>query len=235
MFYPTHDRKDNGLDRWIVNGEVVGYCQKAVSPKNVWVMFHGNGGQAADRTYALPCFSPDDSIYIMEYPGYGQRKGRPTEKTINLSAVEAYQYIRSRYPDTPVCVAGESIGSGPASLMAMQRPPPDKIVLVVPFDRLSLVAREHFPVWLVRLMMRDDWDNVKSLSHYNGPVDIFGAREDSIIPVKHAERLANAYKNATFTLVDGGHNEWSCNPRVVIQNPATENPQPNTSLLKQEM
>jgi uncharacterized protein len=219
MYYPTHKQSDNGLERWEVKGEVIGYCRKVAAPKNVWLMFHGNGGQASDRAYAIPSYSPDDSVYIMEYPGYGLRKNKPSEKAINRAATEAYSYLRSQYTNIPVCVAGESIGSGPASLMAKLSPAPDKIVLIVPFDRLSLVAKDHFPSWLVWLIMRDDWDNMESLSHYTGPVEIFGAKGDTVIPVKHAKHLSDSYKLAVFKLIDGGHNDWSYNGRVVIRNP----------------
>src|SRR5262245_11696761 len=56
LFYPSHHNSDNGLDRWTHNGEVIGFSRTVESPRNVWLMLHGNAGQAADRTYALPGF-----------------------------------------------------------------------------------------------------------------------------------------------------------------------------------
>ena len=34
--------------------------------------------------------------------------------------------LRARFPHTPLCVVGESIGSGPAAKLAESPPPPDK-------------------------------------------------------------------------------------------------------------
>lgn len=76
---------------------------------------------------------------------------------------------------------------GPASSLSALGLPPDKFVLIVPFDKLSLVAEDHFPSFLVRLLLTDNWDNVEALSHFKGPVEIIGAEFDTVIPVWHAK------------------------------------------------
>jgi pimeloyl-ACP methyl ester carboxylesterase len=219
LFFPSHRADANGLAPWTNNGETIGYARIVESPVNVWLMIHGNGGQASDRAYVLPCFPSDDAVFILEYPGYGMRKGVPSAKAFNLAAKEAYLLLRNSYPKVPVCVVGESIGNGPACTLATLTPPPDKFVLIVPYEKLSLVARDHFPAFLVSLLLRDDWDNVEPLSHYKGPIDIFGADADTVIPVVHAKALAAATPSAKFTLIPGGHNEWSESGRVSIRNP----------------
>jgi|HubBroStandDraft_5_1064220.scaffolds.fasta_scaffold162700_2 pimeloyl-ACP methyl ester carboxylesterase len=219
LYFPSHRADNNGLAPWTRNGEIIGYSRIVASPRNVWLMIHGNAGQASDRAYALPSFSPDDSVFILEYPGYGMRKGVPSEKAINQAAKEAYLLLRDTYPKIPVCVVSESLGSGSACALAALTPPPDKFVLIVPFDKLSLVAKDHFPSIIVSLLLRDNWDNREALSHYQGPVDIFGAEADTVIRVAHAKALAAGVPAAKFTLIQGGHNEWSENGRVSIRNP----------------
>jgi pimeloyl-ACP methyl ester carboxylesterase len=218
LYFPTHHDETNGLAPWLKDGRLIGYAREVPHPKNVWLMMHGNGGQAADRAYAIHDFADDDSLYILEYPGYGLRTGTASRKSINAAATEAYLELRRRYPSLPVCVAGESIGSGAASFLATLPKAPDKIVLVVPFDKLSMVAREHAPAWLVRIVLRDNWDNIAALAGYRGPVDIFGAQMDTVIPVKHAQALAASIPQARFTLLAGGHNDWSRGDQVRIRN-----------------
>ena len=116
-----------------------------------------------------------------------------------------------------MCVLGESIGSGPACALALEKPGPDKIVLVVPFDSLANVASRHFFFLPVRLMLRDAWNNVESLSHYTGSVEIFGAKEDTIIPIDHARALARQISTAQFIPISGGHNGWSESNQVKIE------------------
>lgn len=221
LFHPTHHTDHNGLTPWIKEGRTIGYCRQVTFPENVWLMLHGNGGQAADRIYTLPCFSERDSVYIMEYPGYGGREGEPSRASFNKAAEEAFRLLQDMYPHVPVCVAAESIGSGPAASLAGLEKKPDKLVLIVPFDRLSSVAEEHFPAILVWLVLKSDWNNMEALSQYSGPVDIFGARSDAVIPVSHAENLAASCPGARMRIISGGHNDWSDNGKVQIRNPLT--------------
>ena len=219
LFHPTHRAGDNGLTPWVINGEYVGYSRVVRAPKNVWLMLYGNAGQAADRAYAIPSFSPKDSVYIMEYPGYGKRDGVPSKETFNKAAKEAFLYLKGAYPKLPVCVVGESIGSGPASSLAGLIPPSGKLTLIVPYEKLSLAAKDHVPAFIVWLLLKDNWDNLQALSGYTGPVEIFGAKDDAVIPVAHAKALAAAIPSAKFVLIDGGHNDWAYPGRVRISNP----------------
>jgi hypothetical protein len=217
LFFPSHAPPSTTLAPWHNdNQQTIGYCREVTNAQTIWLMTHGNAGQAADRDYVLGHMSPQDSLYVLEYPGYGQRAGTPSLGSINQAASEAYRLLRSRNPNTPVCVLGESIGTGPACALAREKPAPDKIVLVVPFDLLSSVASERFYFLPVRLLLRDRWDNVESLKNYAGPVDIFGAARDDIIPVAHAKALAKQLPQAKFTEISGGHNDWSENAQVRI-------------------
>lgn len=219
LYFPTHDDRKDGLAEWRRDGGLIGYAREVAAPKNVWLLLHGNAGQAADRTYALPAFSAEDAVFILEYPGYGRRAGTPSRKEFDAAAREAYRALRARFPETPVCVVGESIGSGPASVLAGEKPPPDKIVLIVPFDTLLRVAAHHFPYLPVRILLADDWDNIEALKGYRGRVEIFAARDDATIPPAHAKALAGHTPGALFHLIEGGHNDWSVGKKVEIRNP----------------
>jgi pimeloyl-ACP methyl ester carboxylesterase len=217
LFFPTHGVTATRLSPWSDGHSTIGYCREAPNQQTIWLMMHGNAGQAADRDYVLRRMSEQDSLYVLEYPGYGARPGSPSQESFNKAASEAYQLLRSRYPSTPTCVLGESIGSGSACSLAMQKIPPDKIVLVVPFDSLAKVGATHFPFLPVRLLVRDAWDNVESLKHYAGPVEIFAAESDNIIPIRHAQALASHLPTAHLTPIPGGHNDWSEHDEVRIR------------------
>lgn len=217
LYFPSHTPRSTSLAPWSDGNGTIGYCRETPNPPTIWLMMHGNAGQAADRDYVLPRLSAQDSLYVLEYPGYGSRPGSPSLKSINEAASQAYRLLRAHHPKTPVCVLAESIGSGPACALAGEKLPPDKIVLIVPFDVLARVAARQFPYLPVRLLLHDAWDNVESLKHYAGPVEIFGALQDSIIPIAHARTLASHVPTARFIAIDGGHNDWSENPLVKIQ------------------
>src|SRR4051812_30829765 len=95
LFYPTHRDQKSGLTEWRHEGGLIGYSRPVSDPENVWLLLHGNGGQASDRVYALPAFSSQDSVFVLEYPGYGSRPGKPSKGAFDGAAVEAYRLLRS--------------------------------------------------------------------------------------------------------------------------------------------
>jgi uncharacterized protein len=216
LFFPAHAAPSSRLAPWSDGNRTIGYCREVPNAQTVWLMMHGNAGQAAERDYVLGRMSDQDSLYVLEYPGYGSREGNPSMDSMNQAASEAYQLLRTRNQNAQVCVLGESIGSGPACALVREKVAPDKIVLVVPFDSLASVASRRFYFLPVRLMLRDNWDNVETLRHYTGPVEIFGAIADTIIPIEHAKALAKQIPGAHFVAISGGHNDWSGNNHVKI-------------------
>ncbi len=209
LYFPSHSKLAADLSEWHEDGKLLGYSSMTASPKMVWLVCHGNGGQAAQRGYIRDILPNGDSFYVVEYPGYGSRSGSPSMQSINEVAAEAYAVVRRLHPNLPVGIVGESLGSGPASYLCSLTHPPDRVVLIVPFDNLLSVAQEHF-WWLpVALLMRDKWDNSKSLSKYSGRIDIYGAMSDGVVPVHHARSLAASLPAAIYHELKCGHNDWS--------------------------
>lgn len=208
VFHPTHRKVDTGMQPWLEDDRQIGYVRSVNSPVGVWLVLHGNGGQAAHRDYLLEHVAEDVAVYVMEYPGYGDRPGLTSGENINRAAIDAYLSLQTRYLDLPLGVIGESIGSGPASLLGTVAQPPDKVVLLVPFDQLYRVAGSRFPWLPVKWLMRDQWDNISALKEYDGPIEIFATRDDEVIPFKHARALADAIPRARLIEMQGGHNSW---------------------------
>ena len=222
LYHPSHSpiptqTDASGLVPWRKDGRVIGFCHEVSNPKHIWLMLHGNAGQAQGRKYALATLPTNDSFYVVEYPGFGTREGSPTFDSMNAAAVEAYQTLSQRFPNQPISVLGESMGSGPASFLSHQSPRPERIALVVPYDRLVSVAAEKKPYLPVSLILQDRWDNIASLQGFQGRIDIYAATEDTIIPVAHARNLAKNVANAHLHEFTGEHNDWSHNHRVVLE------------------
>ncbi len=213
LFHPTHEdseklAKASNFEKWFIKNKYTGWKKLVGKNNTIWLFLHGNAGQAIDRLYAENCFNRNNNIFILEYPGYGERKGIPSMKTFNNAAVEAYNYLKKDFPKNKICVVGESIGTGPACYLANQNIPPDKIVLITPFDKLEDVAKEKLPFLPISKIMKNKWNNIESLESFEGDLEIYGAKEDQIIPVEHALKLSKSNRNAKFHLIPGGHNDW---------------------------
>jgi hypothetical protein len=216
LYFPTHTQSATDLQEWRAGGKLIGYSSPVATPRMVWLVFHGNAGQAGDRGYIRESLPRSEAAYIMEYPGYGPREGTPSMQSINAAAVVAYALLRTLYPGVPIGVIGESLGSGPASYLCSLANPPSRAVLIVPFDNLLSVAKEHIWFLPVGLLMRDRWDNVAALSNYAGRVDIYGARQDVVIPLRHAQKLVRSLPRASYHEMECGHNDWSSRGHLKI-------------------
>ncbi len=210
LYYPTHYNltdaaAESQLTRWEIDGEFTGYARIVVAPRRIWLVLHGNGGQAAQRGYVVERVGRTDAVFIVEYPGYGDRAGKPSRDAFDAAALKGYTWIVQQYGADRIIVLGESLGSGPACMLAHTATPPPHLVLIVPFDVLTEVAKKKF-AWLpVGLIMLDRWDNVEALQGYRGRVDVFGATNDAVIPVHHARHLAASVPGAVYHEFPGTH------------------------------
>ncbi len=218
LYFPTHAANQSQLGEWRIDGKLAGYCRTVATPRHIWLILHGNAGQASDRQYIVDHLPADTCAYVMEYPGYGLRPGKPSMASINAAAREAYVDLRTLYSSIRLGVLGESLGSGAASYLCSLPNPPDRLVLMVPYDNLLSVAKEHISYLPVGLLMRDKWDNIKALASYGGPVEIFGAQYDNVIPAAHARKLAKSIPQSRYVELPCGHNEWSLSALTRISN-----------------
>lgn len=181
------------------------------------LVFHGNAGQALDRTYYVDGFRAlrdGWELYLFEYPGYGAREGDPSEAAIKQAARDALQGLLAA-DARPVYLTGESLGSGVASHLAAEFPVQVAgLLLVTPFTRLADVAARHFPVLPVRTLLTEKYDNREALSHYRGPVAFLLAGEDEVVPTELGRQLYDSYPGPRWLRVEpgAGHNSLDYRP-----------------------
>ena len=214
-----------GLEPWTnAAGERIGWKtpvrpSTARSPRPAVILFHGNAGHAAQRAAYVAGFQRATEpqpwpVYLMEYPGYGSRPGEPSEPAFVHAAEEALAAL-SPIDHPRVYLAGESLGSGVACALAAQRPNRVAgLLLVTPFSSLREVARQHYPGWMVNLLLRERYDNAATLSRFTGPVAFLLAENDEIVPSELGRKLHDGYTGPKLLRVQAGqsHNTLSFNP-----------------------
>lgn len=185
---------------------------ETVRARGTFIVFHGNGGTAADRKfYAKVLGSLGYRVILAEYPRYGGRKGELGEAAFVKDAEETMRLAFNSFGG-PVYLLGESLGCGVASAAVRGTPVPvDGILLITPWDTLRAVAKSHFPIFPVRLLLKDSYDNIDNLSSYRGRIAIVGAGRDEFIPIRHARNLFRSLISpaAKMWVIEGaGHNDW---------------------------
>jgi pimeloyl-ACP methyl ester carboxylesterase len=185
------------------------------SARGTVVVFHGNAGQALDRTYWSEAMARLGwRTVLAEYPGYGARDGRLGEAAFVADGLETLALVRGAF-DGPIVLAGESLGAGVASgVAAADEARVDGLLLVTPWADLPSLAGEKFPVLPVGMILRDRYDSVANLGIAGLPTAICIAEEDQIIPPHHAERLFASLEvpKRAWRFAGRGHNDWPIEP-----------------------
>ena len=196
-----------------MNGTRGYFYQNGTSTK-LAVLYHGNADRACGRAFYRTAFEHAGySWLIVEYAGYANdvdTKGNmrlPSTKRILDDVKNVDEWVRAQRPTT-LAIVGESIGTGPASFHS-SRATPDALILLAPFDRLSLLAQELYPLYPIAYMLREDYDNMMWASTA-GRVLIVHGDADTIIPIRYALNLFAhlPQEDKTFvTLPNVDHNE----------------------------
>jgi len=183
------------------------------------LVWHGNAGSALDRSYYMNAFQDRGwRVILMEYPGYGDRPGKPGEKAFLADADAAVRSALDQF-DGPAILLGESLGCGIASAMARRYGAgntPDTghrirgLILITPWATLPDLAQSLYPFLPARWLTRDRYDNISNAGAYPGPVAIIMAGQDTVIPNTHSRRLYDALPEPKklWFFPSHGHNDW---------------------------
>lgn len=206
------DAQRDGLAPWPAADDYRGLRREPAGPARATiVLFHGNAGHAGHRAwYADELGRLGLRVILAEYPGYGPRDGKPSERTLVADAVETLAHVRRQYPG-PLIVAGESLGAAVAAAASAQAPEGvAALLLMTPWDKLESVARHHYPWVPVALLLRDRYDSLSNLAAFKGRVAVVIAEHDSIVPPEFGRALFEAAPETKrlWTIPGADHNDW---------------------------
>ena len=185
------------LTRWTGrHGEPIGWKRLSLTqPASGQVLItHGNAGcafQCGHYADAIQQAAPWD-IYIVEYPGYENRPGSPTEHTLYAAADEALDLLPT---NRPTYLVGESLGTGVATYLAGKHPHKiEGVVLLGAYNSLVSVAQAHMVILPVSLLLVDRFPSEVHLRDYHGPVAMLVAGRDTVVPERFGRRLYKTYQ-----------------------------------------
>ena len=198
------------LERWKNSaGESIGL--KRASPRqpaegSVLITYGNASCAASSARYADAIQSAAAfDVFILEYPGYADRAGSPSQSSLFRAADEAFQMLAT---NGPVYLVGESLGTGVAAYLAGTHP--DQVagvLLISPYNRLTSVAQYHMPILPVALLLVDRFPSEDYLRNYQGPVGMVVDGLDQVVPEKFGRRLYDGYAGPKrlWEFPDGEH------------------------------
>jgi pimeloyl-ACP methyl ester carboxylesterase len=175
------------------------------------------GGNAEEVSWVLPELAriPGHAALVVNYRGYGQSEGRPSEKALYHDALAIYDRAVQRQDIDAhrVVVMGRSLGTGVATYLASQRPVAG-VVLISAYDSLISVAQAAYPFLPVWLLLKHRFESVVRAPSIHVPLLAIAAAQDTLIPPERSRRLAQAWGGpAKFELLEArDHNNVHGHP-----------------------
>ncbi len=158
------------------------------------VYFHGNGGHLGHRSTYFRLFADAGfGLLGLDYRGYGNSQGTPTEANILEDARTTLRYARETLglQDKDIALFGESLGTSVAVRMAAEQPV-NAVILQSAFTSAHGRAQELYPWLPVRLLMQDTFDSLRYIRNVRAPMLFLHGERDSIIPIAHGRALYEA-------------------------------------------
>jgi fermentation-respiration switch protein FrsA (DUF1100 family) len=174
----------------------------------VVVLFHGNGGTVADlQPWASAFRARGYGVVLADYRGYSGNPGLPSEEGLYADARAVLDWLAAQgFKDRGIVLVGWSLGSGVAVQMAVERHPA-ALLLLAPYTALVDVAARQYPIFPVRMLMRDRFDSMSKIAAVDAPLMIVTGDRDRIVPPDMGRDLfaaAREPKRALF-LPQAGH------------------------------
>jgi fermentation-respiration switch protein FrsA (DUF1100 family) len=176
-----------------------------------WVLYlHGNAATVAHRTNILRyerLRALGLNVFAPEYRGYAGLGGVPSEPGLYADARVAYDYLRTvkHVPSGRMIVYGWSLGGAVAVKLASEVGQAAVILEGAPAS-LVAIGQAQYPLLPIRLLMRNPFDAIHSVSRISSPMLFLHSPEDAIVPFDQGRQLfAAARATKTFVEVRGGH------------------------------
>jgi fermentation-respiration switch protein FrsA (DUF1100 family) len=198
-FRLVHSRTADGL-------RLSAFYRPAAPVRKTILFFHGNGDNILGAIEATrgPA-AAGHGLMLVEYRGYGGNPGSPDEAGLYRDGEAAMRWLAAAGVEARnVVVVGNSIGSGPATEMAL-RHDVAALMLVSGLADLPSVVKSQIPI-VPRWLVRDRFDNAAKLARVKAPVYLMHGDADALVKPGNLARLARARPDATVARVAGvGH------------------------------
>jgi len=195
---------------WIPAPDVSRETSPAEFEEHTLLFFHGNAGNISGRLESVQQFHQLGlDVLIVDYRGYGQSTGTPSEEGIYRDAAACWRYLTEAKDVAPhkIVVFGRSMGGGPATWLAT-REQPGAVILESVFTNVPDVGAHHYSFLPVRALATNQFDNESRVAEIDAPTLHIHSRGDRVVPFELGRRVYEAAAAPKqFLEIEGGHND----------------------------
>jgi len=182
------------------------------TPRAQVIYWHGNGGNLSLWMPVLVDLrNRGFSVLAVDYRGYGDSSGSPSERGLYRDAEAATGYFNQhlRRPGAPTVYWGRSLGCAVASYAARQVPP-EGLILESPFPDVRSLFSGNPIMLALSFFSSYTFSTSAHLEAYRSPLLVIHGDADSIIPFSAGQQVFGRAPTATksFAVLTGAdHND----------------------------
>lgn len=195
---------------WISAPDVSRETSPGDPAEHTLLFFHGNAGNISGRMESVQQFHwLGLNVLIVDYRGYGQSTGAPSEEGIYRDAEACWRYLMETKDLAPqrIIVFGRSMGGGAATWLAA-REQPGGVILESVFTNVPDIGAHHYPFLPVRALATNQFDNKSRVDEIEAPTLFIHSRGDRIVPFTLGRQVYEAaVEPKQFLEIEGGHND----------------------------
>ncbi len=173
------------------------------------LFFHGNAGNISHRLESISQFHGLGlDVLIIDYRGYGQSEGKPSEQGTYRDAEAAWRYLTDEREVAPsrIVVFGRSVGGAVGAWLAAKREA-GALIVESSFSSLPALAAELYWFLPVRWLSRFRYATAEYAAAADCPVLVIHSRDDDIVPFHHGRAIyESAGEPRQFLELSGPHN-----------------------------
>ena len=198
------ERGDAVLRGWIVNADA--------PPETPLVVY--SGGNAEEVSMHVDEFARRAATTLLvNYRGYGESDGKPSEEALVQDAVAIVEWGRQRFPNRPLVLFGLSLGSGVAALSA-PHVQPDGAILVSPYRSIEQIARSTYPIFPIRLLLRHPFRALDAVPAMPRTL-VFASPSDRVIRFAESQAMVDLLGDkAELLTLEVAHGDFLLQPFV---------------------
>lgn len=173
------------------------------------LFFHGNAGNISHRMDSIEIFHRLGlAVLIIDYRGYGQSQGRPSELGTREDARAAWRWLIDEAQREPsdIVLFGRSLGAAVAAELASEVDPA-AVILESSFRSVPAIAADVYPFIPARRLARLSYATEEAVPMINAPILVIHSQDDEIIPYNHGLAVYDAAEQPKQMLtIRGSHN-----------------------------
>lgn len=229
FFYPNEDKEAHNKNLENENYEEIkitkdddilnGWLLKNIEGKAPLIIYFGGNGECSARRFDTNFVSKKWDYFkgynfmMVDYPGYGNNSGTPSDKTMFENALKTYDYAVSRedVDQNNIVIMGYSIGTGVATYLASQRDI-KSLILLAPYDEGITLYNSEANIFYgpLKYLVKYKFESIEYAKSVKVKPLILASKDDELIPYSSSLKLSNQFACGSNLITYEGfsHNEF---------------------------